>query len=228
MSIVANVYKWLHDRSARAGEAGEYSAGAWQDGVRREALRMCAGLDGKILEIGCGEGLFLAQLAEQNPAAALYGVDNDAGRLERARERAATLGVRPFELSLPAAPTLSFPDEFFDAVVCVNVFFNMPSIEVVKETLATTARICKSGGRVVFDYRNAANPLLVLKYRLARYYDETVRDLPLRTFRAEVIDEALASCGLRPRRRSCIPPGWMERPWLRALAPITIVEAERS
>lgn len=225
--MLKRLYCFFHKMMSKPGERGEYSAGTWQDLVRRQALEFCAGATGRILEIGCGEGLLLAQLAKQNPAAELYGVDNDAGRLRRAEERGAAAGLKPARLSLQAAPGLTFQDGQFDAVICVNVFFNMPSLAPVAETLAQMKRVCRKGGKIIFDYRNADNALLVWKYRLARYYDETVKDLPLTVFKPAAIDRMQSGLGLRVTRKAYIPAGFSRNAWFRKIAPIIVVEAEK-
>ncbi len=225
--MLKKIYGWLHDMTSRPDERGEYSGGCWQDMVRKEALRLCGTVRGRVLEIGCGEGLFLAPLAKENPAPELYGVDNDSGRLIRAEKRFAENDLKNINLSLQEAPNLSFQDEFFDAVVCVNVFFNMPSIEMVKETLARMKRVCTTGGRIIFDFRNSRNLLLTAKYKLARYYDETVKDLPLSTYDPREIERIIKDLNFDVVEKRFIPRFFGSGPRLRGVAPIIMIEARK-
>lgn len=227
MAMIYRFYEWVHDRFSRSGEKGEYSAGAWQDMVRRQALNFCEGVKGRVLEVGCGEGLFLAQLAKISPSLELYGVDNDLARIKRSEKRFADGGLGMPHLAFEEAPELSFKDGYFDAVVCINTFFNMPSVKIVKETLEQMCRVSKDGGMIIFDYRNARNKLLVMKYRLARYYDRTVKGLPLQTFDPDLIDGMLAGTGFRIKRTAYVPSIFSKNSFLRSIAPIVVIEAEK-
>jgi len=229
MSMVHRAYEWFHDRCSRSDEKGEYSAGAWQDLARRQAVTFLAGATGRVLEIGCGEGLFLAQLAAAAPAASLYGIDNDEGRLVRARERLAIAGAAARSQALfAAAPTVPFPDGFFDATACVNVTLALPSVSAVAATLAEMARVTAPGGKVIVEYRNADNLLLVLKYRLAPHYDETVKGHPFTMLTAAQIAGMCADLGLAVTRRAYLPASFARVGWLRRIAPIIVVEAAKA
>ncbi|MGE5307583.1 MAG: class I SAM-dependent methyltransferase [Deltaproteobacteria bacterium] len=219
MKLLNRLYVMLHRSLARPSERGEYSGGMWQDRVRAKALSLCEGVSGRLLEIGCGEGLFISRLKAFRPQVDVWGVDNDAGRLARAGERLAEKGMTA-RLSVEDAARLPFPDGHFDAVVCVNVFFNMDSLDTVRKTLAEMKRVCRSGGLLVFDFRNAANLLLRVKYALAHVYDHSVRDLPLRTYHFSVMSGVLGELGLKIRRRHFIGTGG-------PFAPLVVLEVEK-
>ncbi len=227
MRLTNRIYAWARNLFSRPDERYERSGGAWSWMVRHRAAAFCACAEGKLLEVGCGEGLFLARLAEISPSLELYGVDNDLVRMKGAEKRFADKNLGIPHLSLEEAPGISFPDGYFDAVVCVNTFFNMPSIDIIRETLKQMRRVCKDGGRIIIDYRNARNKFVVLKYRLARYYDETVKDLPLQTFEPEIIEGMLAETGFRAMRRAYIPSLFSRLRFLRNVAPIVVIEAEK-
>ncbi len=216
------IYNWLHRCTSRKDELGEYSAGYWQDKIRKTALSLCGRASAKILEVGCGEGLFLIQLAKNNPRSEIWGVDNSAERLQRAEARIKAHNISTIRLSLQEATGLSFDDESFDIIVCINVFFNMGSIDQVRNTLNQMKRICKKSGTMVFDFRNSHNPLLAVKYRLARYYDSSVKDLPLRTYSRQEVESLLEGAGLKILSRT--PVGF----FLTRYAPIIIIEAQKA
>jgi ubiquinone/menaquinone biosynthesis C-methylase UbiE len=184
--MLTKIYRWILKLTSRPGEKGEYSGGYLQDLIRKEALSLCRHAKGRLLEIGCGEGLFLAQITEQNSKLEVWGVDNDDARL-----KAAALKARGVNLSRRDAASLSFEDGYFDAVICINVLFNMRSIDDVKRTLKEMKRVCKRDGSMIFDFRNSLNPLLSIKYRLARYYDDTLKGLSLKTYSPEEIGSVL-------------------------------------
>ena len=179
--MLEKIYYLFHKIISKPEEKGEYSSGYWQDKVRQSAVEMCKEHKGRLLEVGCGEGLFLGQMITASPYVEVWGVDMWEKILSKARMR--LQHIKPSAKLLKAdASHLPFEDAFFDTVVCINVFFNMESIEKVSRALEEMARVCKRGGKIIFDFRNSRNLLLILKYRLAKYYDLTIKDLPLNTY----------------------------------------------
>ena len=217
--MLKEIYYRLHHLISEPQERGEYSAGHWAAIVRREVLLSCGGNKGKILEVGCGEGLFLAQLADKNHELEIWGIDNSSTRIKQARIR---LEAGNIHLAVEDAARLSFPDEYFDVVVCINVFFNLPSKEAVRDVLSQMKRVCKKTGLLVFDFRNAANFLLRLKYSLAPLYDGTVKNLPLKTYYQGEIEALVRGLGLRLLQKR-----YLGAPW-KMLAPIILIQAEKS
>lgn len=216
------VYYRLHRLASKSPERGEYSGGYWQDIIRRQALELCRGLNGRMLEVGCGEGLFLAQLASQNPGLEIWGVDNNEVRLKEAQERFRAKNIKNINLFLQEATDLRFEEGYFDTIACINVFLNMPSIKVVKESLAQIKRVCKKSGKVIFDIRNRANPILALKYMLAPYYDGTVKDLPLKVYGLNQVKNILEDLGF-----SILKERFIGFP-IRRFSPIIIIEAQKN
>ncbi len=216
--MIEKVYYWLHQRTSRLDEQGEYSSGYWQDMIRQNAKEMCREHKGRLLDVGCGEGLFLARAVQEFPDMEFWGVDEWSGILARAEKRVKPLkpGVTFMEAD---ASSLPFDDNYFDTVVCVNVFFNMESIDKVRQSLREIARVCKPGGSVIFDFRNSLNPLLVMKYKFAAYYDETVKDLPLNSYSPGSIRTILNALGfgIVQERPLSFP--------IKLLAPIFMIEA---
>jgi len=191
--MLKKIYSWLHAKISVPQERGEYSSGLWQDVIRREVLSKCSDMGkARVVEIGCGEGLFLTKLAASNRGAQLWGVDNDGDRLKAAEAKTNQLGFGNVKFLLEDATKLSLKDGYFDKVVCINVLFNLPSVDHVIKALGEMNRICKTSGRIIFDFRNGSNPLLWLKYSLARFYDETVRFLPLKTYTLRQIESILS------------------------------------
>ncbi|MFA5118430.1 MAG: class I SAM-dependent methyltransferase [Candidatus Omnitrophota bacterium] len=217
--MITRLYYWLHRYVSKKDERGEYSSGYWQDKIRRQALEMCRGASGRGLEVGCGEGLFITQLARQNPQMRLWGIDFDEARLRRAGERIKEQGLTNITVLKSSAPKLAFEDEYFDTVVCVNVLLNMESFDTVRQAFQEIRRVCKRSGKVIFDFRNSRNWFMRLKFRLAGYYDRTVSDLPLNTYHPQRIESLLSELGFSPVRR--VYAGSL----IKRCAPVIIVEA---
>jgi len=184
--MIKKLYNWFLRLTSAPGEKDEYSRGYLQNRVRKEVIVLCHNVKGRLLEIGCGEGLFLAQVAGQNSKLEMWGVDIDDVRLE-----AAALRLRNVNLSCQDAVKLSFEDGYFDAVICINVLLNMRSLEDVRNVIKEMRRVCKREGSVIFDFRNFQNPFMRIKYHLAGYYDDTLKNLPLSAYSLEEIEAIL-------------------------------------
>lgn len=200
--MLKKIYLWLHKKTSLSRERGEYSAGYWQHQVRKLALDLTKKSSGRVLEIGCGEGLFLEQMMIQNPALEVYGLDLRSDLLEKAKSRLADLGK--VDLRLADALNLPYSDNFFDTVVCVNVFFNLAGQAQFKQIFSQAARVCKKGGKIIFDIRNKRNLLLRLKYALAKYYDATVKNLPLTTYDPAEVKKMAIDAGFKLNAKSKI------------------------
>ena len=101
----------------------------------------------RILDVGCGTGLFLERLHRAVPGARLAGVDPVPEMLAIARRRLPTL--RPddtADLREAAAERLPFADGEFDAVVSTSVFHYVRRPEAA---LAEMRRVLRPGGRLV-------------------------------------------------------------------------------
>lgn len=195
--MLNKIYYWFHRLSSKPQERGEYSSGVWQDRIRRESLKLCRYSKGRIIEIGCGEGLFLNELALHNKDSQIYGIDNCKDRLDKASRNLRDKNIKNACLFKANALYLPFKNNYFDCVICINVIFNLESLTMVKNVLNEISRICKKDGRVILDFRNKENPFLYLKYKFAPLYDQTVRNLPLMTYRLEDMRLFLEEAGLK-------------------------------
>ena len=178
--MLKKIYLWLYRKTASVGGEAEYSSGPWQNAIRQEALGLCGDVGaGRAIEIGCGRGYFLTELAARNRSAEVWGIDHDGKVLAEARRRSEELSLTNIHFSLQDVMRLSFSEESFDAVICINLLLALPSLDVVTAYLRNMKRICKKSGYLLFDYRNSLNPLIRLKYKLVPYYDRTLKDVKL-------------------------------------------------
>jgi len=99
---------------------------------------------GRVLEIGCGHGLFSAYAALLDPTREVLGVDIDADKIA-----AAQVAARAVEhLEIREAPDGAVPDGPWDVVVFVDVLYLLPADEQ-RRLLAEAVRALAPGGRVV-------------------------------------------------------------------------------
>lgn len=103
---------------------------------------------GRILDLGCGDGLFAHLFAKHGLA--VTGLDPEEAGLEQARARCAPEaypGDAP-EFVLGRGDRTGFPDEAFDAIAMLDVIEHLPNpIVVLKEA----ARLLRQGGRLLIS-----------------------------------------------------------------------------
>jgi ubiquinone/menaquinone biosynthesis C-methylase UbiE len=108
-----------------------------------------AGLD--VLDVGCGQGIDLAQLAMAGARA--VGIDLTPRHVELAREHLAALGLEA-QVERGDAESLSFADESFDRVLSNGVLHHTPAI---KAALREILRVLRPGGEariIVYNKRS--------------------------------------------------------------------------
>lgn len=112
-------------------------ASAGRQGVAVALRELASGLDaGRILEVGCGTGHWLASL--RAVSGQLYGLDLSAGMLAQAQQREENLA-----LVRGQAGQIPFPDASIDLVCCVNAihhFQQQPGF------VAEARRVLRPGG----------------------------------------------------------------------------------
>lgn len=111
----------------------------------------------RILDLGCGTGRHAIELTKRGYA--VTGVDLSFSQLERAREKAAALGLR-IDFRQHDARELPFKDEF-DLVImlCEGAFPLMETDEMNFRILQNAGGALKSGGKLIFTTLNGLFPL---------------------------------------------------------------------
>lgn len=101
----------------------------------------------RLLDVACGSGRFLGQLAQAFPAMAMVGTDLSQPYLDEAARHLA--GRRSITFQQANAEATPFPDSSFDIATCVFLFHELPR-EVRRRVTAEIACALKPGGLFVF------------------------------------------------------------------------------
>ena len=118
---------------------------------REAAITAAERVGGRILEVGIGTGISLADYSDEN---LIFGVDISEPMLAKARERVAKLGLSHVEgLAVMDAEHMDFPDASFDVVMAQYVITTVPNPEA---TLDEFARVLKPGGEIILVSRVGA------------------------------------------------------------------------
>ena len=141
---------------------------------REAAVAAAERVGGRILEVGIGTGMSLADYSRTN---SICGIDISEPMLRKAQERVTELGLSNVEgLWVMDAEHLSFPDASFDVVVAQYVITTVPNPEA---TLDECARILKPGGEIVLVSRVGAEA--GLRRALEQWFAPMARKLGWRT-----------------------------------------------
>lgn len=102
----------------------------------------------KVLDVACGTGRTLHQLAVTHPSMRLYGVDLSPAYIKKARELLAD--VDELTLAVDNAESLPFADATFDAVTSVYLFHELPR-NARRNVIREMFRVVRPGGLVVLE-----------------------------------------------------------------------------
>lgn len=97
----------------------------------------------RVLDLGCGDGVLLAQVAKMSPAAQLTGIDLVPAEIALAKARLSHAVLVCGDITQP----LPFPDSAFDVVTAHLVMMLLGPIET---TIAQVARVLRPGGSFTF------------------------------------------------------------------------------
>jgi ubiquinone/menaquinone biosynthesis C-methylase UbiE len=204
MKKIAKIASYLRTIIEKKDELLEPSGGFLPYRVRQKAASLLKG-DGRLLDIGAGEGLLLKIIGPNKIAKRFYCIDLDRKKLEQSQARwpdkERAFFIYGDGLYLP------FSDNAFDEVTLLNIFLNIQNETVISSLLKEALRVCKTNGTVIFDYRNRINPLILLSYKTVSIHDPELK-LPLRGFTKGELKSMLRSQGIR-EEFSCHPiPSW--------------------
>ena len=127
----APIYDWLFGKIFDPGRQAALEAVDWKP-------------DARVLEVGVGTGLSLAEYPED---VQVTGIDLSEDMLTKASHRVRQRGLNNVTLHQMDAQQLSFPDNSFDTIIVLYVLSVVPDADRV---LSEINRVCRPGGEVIF------------------------------------------------------------------------------
>ena len=151
---------------------------------------------GRVLDLGCGFGLFSLYYASIRPGLRLEGFDRNARRVAMARAAARKLGLT--NVRYEAGDVMDFRGaEAFDAAYMLDIVHHIPE-EAVRPLLEQVAKILPAGGRLLIkdvDRRPAYKRWFT--HALDKVMDPGA---PVRYWDAEVLTRLLGEVGFSVHR----------------------------
>jgi ubiquinone/menaquinone biosynthesis C-methylase UbiE len=102
----------------------------------------------RLLDIACGTGSALKQVAQAHPELAYFGVDLSPHYARRARQQLAD--VAQLAIAVENAEALPFANASFDIVTCVYLFHELPR-NARRKVAAEMLRVLRPGGLLVVE-----------------------------------------------------------------------------
>lgn len=168
---------------------------------RRAAVVAAERIGGRVLEVGVGTGLSLADYGKRTR---VVGIDISEPMLDKARKRVAAEGLTHVEaLEVMDAENLAIPDGAFDVVVAQYVVTAIPNPE---KALDEFVRVLRPGGEIIITTRVGAET--GLRGTLEKWLMPLTSRLGFRTEFAWSRYEQWAnrSCSVRLVERRALPP----------------------
>jgi ubiquinone/menaquinone biosynthesis C-methylase UbiE len=216
-NLIKIIVEKVRVRDVDPNEAGEYSSGHLPQLVRKNALASMPAIEGRILDLGCGEGLLLKNLVVSHSESEVYGLDPWGEILGRAKKR---LGGEVILLKGDSFH-LPFKDRTLNVVFCLNLFNNLDEKEDVILTMREVYRVLAPKGYLIFDFRNTLNPFIYFGYKLAFIHDPEIK-VPLKTHTLWWMKRSLVATGFK--RDAMIVPLAFE---LKLFAPALLIAAKK-
>ena len=114
----------------------------------------------RVLDVGCGKGFLLHEMAEALPGLEVRGIDVSRYALENAKAE-----VKPF-LDVGSVVAMPYTDDRFDLVLAVNTIHYLPVHDLAR-AVAELERVRRGGAyTVVESYRNEAEKANLIHWQL--------------------------------------------------------------
>ena len=168
---------------------------------RQIVLDMLDGATGRILDVGCGPGVMLLDLLHRGFE--IWGIDLASEMIHLADAKLQDdKSRRRVHLDIGDVEGLEFPDEFFDAAICMGVFEYLLSYD---KAIKGLHRVLKPGGIAVITMPTRISPYNIVSGLIAPPYLLAKRALGLpagssfKTSRClpRRLDRQLTAAGLR-------------------------------
>lgn len=128
------------------------------------AVSAMKGISGRVLDLGCGDGLEIRTIARARPNLEYFGVDKDKKAIAKAKKFDSGINFK-----VANAEKLSFPDSYFSAVICLEV---LEHVKHPDKVMKEVERVLKPDGVFYFTTPLEGDPVTLYGFLYRRFgYD---------------------------------------------------------
>ncbi len=150
----------------------------------------------RILDLGCGHGRGLIELAALASTGHVVGADSSELMVEIAAKRnRALIDVDRVAVVLASAQSLPFPDGFFDKVLCVHVLYFWKDLDV---SVPEIARVLKPSGRLALLFRTKSDLAAIASFPPEIYRFPALAEVTAALEQAGLAVHAASDCANEP------------------------------
>ena len=150
----------------------------------------------RVLDVGCGHGRSLTELAARASKGHVVGADASELMIKIATQRNRHLiEAARIEVVNATAESLPFPDGSFDKVLCVHVLYFWRDIDC---GLRETARVLKPGGRLGLLFRTKADLVAVASFPPEIYRFPALAEVAAAVEQADLDLQGASDCTNEP------------------------------
>lgn len=125
---------------------------------KRKILELLGKHDGRVLDIGCGPGVFTEELLKSG--CEIWGIDVSEHMIKQAKDKIKEKkDSERAHFSVGDIEKLDFPDNYFDFVLCVGVLEYLSDDSLA---LKEVHRVLKAGGEAIFTVPNLLSPFSLI------------------------------------------------------------------
>lgn len=130
-----------------------------------QMLGLCLRGKRRVLDVGCGFGLFGCYFAAMYPEISYCGYDLDAGRIDQARNAAAKLGLKNVTFNCGDARDLKIDDEY-DAIFMVDLLHHIDDVAKANLLEACALHLAAGGRLIIKDVTTHPFPKIAFTWAL--------------------------------------------------------------
>ena len=150
----------------------------------------------RILDVGCGHGRSLTELAARARRGRVVGADPSELMIEiSAQHNRPLFEAGRVDVVLATAESLPFPDDFFNKALCVHVLYFWKDLDA---SLREIARVLKPGGRLGLLFRTKADHAAVASFPPEIYRFPALAEVTASLEQAALDIHAASDCANEP------------------------------